>query len=174
MQSVSTFLRRIDKNTFPELVLTALWIAGTFLGLLASRFHGDAYASFLQPLPGLEPELGGVFASAIVPLLLSACAVILFHAAGCYGMCLLRGLSQGFLIGVIRSVYGSAAPLMTFLLTFSGQAVNVVLLFFWLRWLRYGSLGIREWCAGLFGLCAVAGVMDYLVIGPFLVDIVTI
>ena len=57
MQPVSVTLRRLDKNTIPELALIALWFAGLSLGLWAACRYGDAYASFLQPLAGYAPEL---------------------------------------------------------------------------------------------------------------------
>ena len=174
MQSLSLSLRRLDKNTIREVALIALWTAGLSLGLWAACRYGDAYASFLQPLAGYAPDLGGVFASAIVPLLLSACAAILWDAAGCYGMCLIRGVSQGFLLGLIRLCYGTAVPLMAFLLAFSALAVNGVLLFFWLRRLRMGNACFREELMLLLGLCACIAAADYLLIGPFLADVMNL
>ena len=72
---IGLFLRRYDKNTIRGVGLLACWFAGSSLGLCAACVCGDAYASFLQPLTGCLPEFGGVFASAVFPLLLSACAV---------------------------------------------------------------------------------------------------
>lgn len=173
MQPVSVSLRRLDKNTIPELALIALWFAGLSLGLWAACRYGDAYASFLQPLACFAPELGGVFASAIFPLLLSACAVALFDSTGCFGMCLIRSLSQGFFLGLIRICYGTAAPLVALLLGFSALLGNGVLLFCWLRWLRAGSVPFGAMLAPL-GLCAGIGAADYLLIGPFLVEVINL
>lgn len=174
MQSFPDSLCRLDKNTIPELALVALWIAGSSLGLWAACRYGDAYASFLQPLAGATPELGGVFASAMVPLLLSACAAILFDAAGCFGMCLIRGLSQGFLLGLIRVCYGTAAPLVALLMGFSCLFGNGVLLYFWLRRLRMGHDRFREDLLVLLAMCAGIGAADYLLIGPFLADVINL
>ena len=174
MQPKSSSLRRLDKSTIPGMALIALWIAGSSLGLLAACRYGDAYASFLQPLAGFSPDLGGVFASAIFPLLLSACAAILFDAAGCYGICLLRGLGQGFFLGLVRACFGMAAPLAVLLMGFSALLVNGVLLFFWLRWLRMGIAGLREEFAALLALCAGIGAVDYLLVGPFLADVMNL
>ena len=174
MQSFSLSLRRLDKNTIREWALIALWIAGSSLGLLAERLFGDAYASFLQPLAGTGPDLGGVFAAAIFPLLLSACAVFLWGAAGCYGMCLLRGVSQGLLLGLIRRCYGTAAPLVALLLAFSGLAVNAVLLFFWLRRLRMGQTDFQKDLSVMLGLGACIALTDHLLIGPFLADVINL
>lgn len=174
MQPVSMSLRRLDKSTVRESALIALWIAGSSLGLWSVRYCGDAYASFLQPLAGFAPDLGGVFASAVFPLLLSVCAAALFGAAGCYGMCLIRGLSQGFLLGLIPGCYGTAAPLIALLLTFSGLAVNAVLLYFWLRRLRMGHLGFQKDIFLMLGLSVCIAMVDYLLIGPFLADVINL
>ncbi len=174
MQPVLLSLRRLDKNTIPELVLMALWIAGSSLGLWAACRYGDAYALFLQPLAGFSPDLGGVFASAIFPLLLSACMANLLGAAGCYIMCLMRGLSQGFLLGLIRVCYGTAAPLAALLLGFSCMLGNGVLLYFWLRRLRMGNTGFLEDLSLLLVLCAGIAAADYLLIGPFLADVINL
>lgn len=171
---IGLFLRRYDKNTIRGVGLLACWFAGSSLGLCAACVCGDAYASFLQPLTGCLPEFGGVFASAVFPLLLSACAVFFFRSAGCYGMCLLRSLTQGFLLGLVGGLYGSAAPLMAFLLLFSGLCVNPVLLFFWLRRLAFGTQGLRNDTIVCLGLCTMIGAMDYLVIAPFLVDVINL
>lgn len=174
MQPASSFLRRLDKNTIREWALIALWIAGSSLGLWVVRFCGDAYASFLQPLAGVGPDLGGVFASAIFPLFMSACAAFLLGAAGCYGMCLIRGLSQGVLLGLIRGCYGAAGPLVALLLTFSALAVNGLLLFFWLRRLRMGNTGFQKDVSLMIGFGVLVGVADYLLVGPFLADVINL
>lgn len=174
MQRFSSFVRRLDKNTVPGFALITLWIAGSSLGLLAACLSGDAYASFLQPLAGTLPDLGGVFASALFPLLLSVCMAILFHNAGCYGMCLIRSISQGFLLGLIRLCYGAAAPLVAVLLAFSALAVNGVLLCFWLRRLWLGNAGLWEDALLLIPVCACIAAADYLVIGPFLADVINL
>lgn len=174
VQSIRSCFCRLDKNTIPELSLLALWIAGSSLGLWTACRYGGAYASFLQPLAGVAPDLGGVFASAIFPLLLSACLVFLFQNAGCYGMCMLRAFSQGLFLGLVRVCYGAAAPLMAFLLGFSGLLVNGVLLFFWLRRLRFGDLHMKQELPVLFVLCTGIAVADYCLVGPFLVDVVNL
>lgn len=170
----STILCRYDKNTIPGMCLIGCWIAGSSLGLWAARIFGDAYASFLQPLAGALPELGGVFAAAVFPLLFSACAAILFRSAGCFGVCILRGLSQGFALGLIGSVYGSAGPLVAFLLVFSGLCVNPVLIWYWLRRLRLGPAELRRDTLVCLGLCALVGALDGLVIAPFLAEVINL
>lgn len=172
MRHIHILLCRYDRNTILGVGLLACWFAGSSLGLCAACFCGDACALFLESLPGLMPEFGGILASALFPLLLSASAVILFRSAGCFGVCLFRALSQGIMLGLLGKMYGSAAPLMAFLLLFSGLLVNPVLLFFWLRRLTLGFDAFWQDMLVCFGLCCAIGAMDYLVIAPFLVNVI--
>lgn len=172
MQPIRSLFCRFDRSTIPEVGLLACWFAGSSLGLLAARSHGDAYASFLGSLPECMPGFGGILASAVFPLLLSACAVFILRSVGCFCACLIRGLGQGLLLGVIGQVYGSAAPLMAFLLMFSGLWVNAVLLFFWLRRLTLGPEELWPDVLVCFGLCLVIGMADIHVIAPFLADVI--
>lgn len=174
MHPIYPFLSRYDKNTVRTAGLLALFFGGSSLGLWAACCCGDAYASFLQPLTGIVPDVGGVFAAAVFPLLLSACAVILFRDIGIAAACLLRAVSQGFLMGLVCMVYGSAAPLAAFLLLFSGLMTNAVLLFFWMRRLTVGMLRFREEMAVCLGVCIGIGAVDLLVIAPFLVDVMNL
>ena len=174
MRRIHLISCRYDKNTIPGAALIGCWIAGTSLGFCAECVCGDAYASFLPSLAGCLPEVGGVLAAACFPLLASACAVFLFRSAGCYAGCVLRGLNQGFLMGLISRCYGVAAPLMACLLGFSGLWVNGVLLCYWLRRLRLGLRSFPEDTLLCLGLCGAVGALDRLIIAPFLVDVINL
>lgn len=171
---MASFLRRFFRNTIPEWVLLAYWLAGSSLGLLTARFCGDVHSSFLLQIPGFAPDLMGCFTSTLFPLLLSAFAVLLFRSAGCYVACLIRSLSQGLMIGLLGCAYGAAAPLMTFLLLFSGLCVNAVLLTFWLRFLVGSGREIRSDLILFGGICVAIGAVDHLLIAPFLVDVMNL
>lgn len=170
-----TFLSyRFDQNAILSGALVACWFGGSALGLLAALRYGDAYASFLPLLAGCLPDLAGVCAAVLFPLLLSACAVYFFHHIGCFSLCLIRAVCQGFLVGLIGQCYGTAAPLMVILLMFSGLWVNGLLLFFGLRRLSLGRERFREDLTVCLCIGTAAGAVDYLVIAPFLLEVVTL
>lgn len=166
-----SFLRRHLRNTTPEWLLLACWIAGSSLGLMAARFCGDEVSSFLSLLPGRVPDWGGIVTTALLPLLFSAIAVICFRSAGCFLCCLLRGLAQGMMIGLIAARFGDGSPVMTALLLFSSWASNPVLLLFWLRCLKHGGRLCPAELVLPAGCCLLIGAVDRLLIAPFLVDV---
>ena len=171
---VHMLLRRFDRNTIRGCILLICWFAGLSLGLLAADFCGDALSSFVEPLPSVLPVLGGALITAYFPLLFSACAVVLFSAFGCLVAAALRGLAQGFFLGILAGASGAASPILAFLLVFTGLMMNPVLLFFWYRRMILGAE--RFWddllgCAGIAGLILIT---DYWVIAPFLVDVINL
>lgn len=167
-----SFFRCNVMNTMPEMLLLLSWLAGLSLGFLTERLCGDAVVSFLELLPSQVPAWSGVLVSATLPLLISACAVILFHNIACYCCCLLRGCSQGILISAICRSFGFGAPIMVYLLLFSGLWVNLLLFWFWQRRLRLRDpVLLRDCCMALAG-CLLVGIVDRLLIAPFLVDVI--
>ncbi len=171
---VISFLCRRARNTTPEHLLYACWIAGSSLGFYAARFFGDAFASFLMPLPGQTLNWGGVFAAAVLPLFLSAIAVFMFQAMGCYASCLIRGFGQGAVVCLIGLGYGSGAPLMTVLLLFSAWLINPVLLLYWLRCLHGDFRSHLPDTAATALLCGLIGAVDHGLIAPFLLDVINL
>lgn len=169
-----SFFRRMLRNTTPEQLLFLCWFAGSSLGFCAARFSGDAFASFLVLLPGQLPDWGGVFVSAMLPLLLSAIAVFLFQAAGCYLSCLIRGFGQGAVVCLIGLEFGSGAPLMTVLLLFSAWLINPVLLLYWLRCLHGDFHSHLPDTAATALLCGLVGAVDHGLIAPFLLDVINL
>ena len=167
-----SFRFRLERNTIPGPALCCCWIAGSSLGLVAACFCGDAFASYLVCQPDQIPGLSSALLLSVLPLLLSACAVVLFHPAVCYGFCLLRALGQGMLIAILGRTYGSGTPLLVFLLLFSPLCVNPLLLWYWHRCIReeWRSLVADTAVCGLF--CMIIGVLDRLTIAPFLADVI--
>lgn len=169
-----SFCRRMARNATPEQLLFVCWIAGSSLGFYAARFLGDAFASFLLSLPGQIPDWGGILVSAVMPLFLSAIAVFMFQAMGCFLSCLFRGFGQGAAVCLIGMGFGSGAPLMTVLLLFSSWLINPILLLYWMRYLGRdsGSHFVDTlWSAVL---CFLIGAVDHSLIAPFLADVINI
>lgn len=163
---------RFDKNSFLLVLLCTIWVAGLALGFFAARFYGATLDACMTLAPARSLSFSGVLAVIVFPLLISACAVIIFRCA-LYPICFLRGISFGLTLGSIAAVFGSAGFLMTGLLMFSAVLYAPVLL--WYSWRR---LEMDRICFGsdtlvclLIGL--VIGLVDMLVISPFLAEVMT-
>ena len=169
-----SFLRCKRKNTIPEMLLLVSWLIGSSLGFWAERFYGGSIGSFFELLPCMIPDWSSILVSAILPLLLSACAVVLFRNIVCYWCCFLRSFFQSILISSICRYFGFGAPIMVYLLLFSALWGNVFLIWFWQRRLQGETDCIfPDCCLGIF-VCLAIGVVDRLAIAPFLVDVINL
>ena len=161
---------RSTTNLIPGVTMLGVWLAGLSLGLLADRFYGDCYEPLIFLAGRSEPFFTDVCLVTILPLLLSAFAVILFHRFGACLACFLRGVTIGFFLGILTEAGGAW---LAVLLLFSGLCFCPMLL--WYLWRRFiGDLrnARRDFCiCFLAGLCLAA--MDTWVVAPFLAAALT-
>ena len=167
--SVTVRIRRIS-NLVPCIALMGVWLAGLSLGLLADRFYGDCFGSLVFPAGEALLSFGNACMVTILPLLLSAFAVLFFHCCGAFAAAFLRGVSLGFFLGLLMDAGG---VWLAVLLPFSGLFFCPVLLWYlWRRLLMGLRDARRDFCdcllVGLF-LAAV----DTWVVAPFLAAALT-
>ena len=164
-------MSRFDKNSFLLALLCGIWIAGLTLGFFAARLYGDTLDACMLLAPSIPVLLSGFFPVIVFPLLISACAVILFRCA-LYPICFLRSFFFALTLGSTAAVYGDAGLLMAGLLMFSSVLFSPVLLWYWWRRLEMGpdSIGSDTLACLLIGLGI--GAVDSWVVSPFLAEIV--
>ena len=167
--SVTVRIRRIS-NLVPCIALMGVWLAGLSLGLLADRFYGDYYGSLVIPAGAAPLSFGDACMVTILPLLLSAFAVLFFHCCGACIACFLRGVSMGFFLGLLTDAGGLW---LAVLLPFSGLFFAPVLLWYlWRRVLMDLRDAHRDFCRCLLaGVCLAA--VDTWVVAPFLAAALT-
>lgn len=173
MHQLVSFSPHIRCSTWPGLFLLGNWLAGLSLGLLAARLRGDAFAPLFLQSASSELTVSGAVVVLVLPLLVTACAVLLFHRRGAYVCCGLRGLCLGFSLGCSSMLCFSGGALFGGLLLFSGLCSGPVLL--WYLWRRV-TIGMVCFAADTVGCAAVlslVGAVDALVIAPFLALAVT-
>ena len=149
----------------PGVTLLGVWLAGLSLGFLADRFYGDCYERMAFSAGRSALTYLGACVVTILPLLLSALAVFIFHRFGACLACFLRGFTMGFFLGLLTAAGGAW---LAVLLLFSGLCFCPVLL--WYLWRRF-SVGMRD-ARRDFGYCFLAGLclaaVDTWVVSPFL------
>lgn len=157
--------QRAESVMIPGGVLLGVWLAGLSLGLLAARSYGDECGSLMLSAGETALTYFDACVAALLPLLLSAFAVLLFHRPGAYAFCLLRGIAIGFYLGVLMSAGGLW---LAMLLLFSGLLSSPLIL--WYLWRRLGPDpgGALTDClrCGLAGLVLAAA--DTWLVAPFL------
>lgn len=147
-----------------------VWIAGLALGFSTDRFYGDVYCGLFEMAPLCQPDFAGLAMVNLIPLLISAFAVLIFPGV-VYILCLLRGILLGAgLLACVR-IYAQAGPMMAVLTLFSLVLFSPVMLWYWSRvWNgdRSGFLADTLFC-----ICAAMVLLwlDLCVIAPFLREI---
>lgn len=168
MHQPALHLPQLTRSMIPGLALGANWFAGLSLGFWAARLWGDTLVSLVAAAGAVKLSFPGALAATVLSLLLSACAVFLFHRFGAYAVCLLRGLGLGLMLGAVLAAYGSGGLLLSVLLLFSRLSYSPVLL--WYLWRRI-CLGNGQFQRDTV-VCLVLGLavaaVDYLVVSPFL------
>lgn len=160
-----TFYPQINRSTILGPALMGVWFAGVSLGLWAACFYGDSVGALALAAGRSALTFRNGCVTTVLPLFLSAFAVFLFHRAGAYWACVIRGIILGFLTGSLTAAGGLW---LGCLLQFSAVAVSPVILWFLWRRLSLGVGGLRrDFMYALFaalGICAV----DLWVVAPFL------
>lgn len=172
MHHLSFDLPRFSRSTVPGLILGGSWFAGLSLGLWAARFQGDALQSLAFSAGSAELSFPDACVVTVFPLLLSACAVFIFHRFGAYLAALLRGIAIGFMLGVIsRAAPGGA--LLSLLLLFSGLFYSPVHLWYLWRRLQYGMFGFKGDSFFCLAVGLALSAVDTWVVSPFLAAALT-
>jgi hypothetical protein len=165
-----TSAERSVTGMIPGITLLGVWLAGLSLGLLADRFYGDCYELLVFSAGCAALTFLDACLVTILPLLLSAFAVFIFHRFGACLACFFRGLTMGFFLGVLTAAGGAW---LAVLLLFSGLCFCPVLL--WYLWRRFFE-GLRN-ARRDFALCCLAGLclaaVDTWVVAPFLATALT-
>ena len=155
----------VDRSTVPGLALLGAWFAGVSLGLWAACFYGESVGALALAAGRRDLTFWNGCVVTVLPLFLSAFAVFLFHRAGVYWACVIRGTLLGFLLGSLTAT-GGLWP--GFLLLFSSVAVSPVILWFLWRRLELGADG--GWRDLGYAFLAAFGIsmVDQWVVAPFL------
>ena len=157
-------LPRLDRSMIPGLTLVGTWFAGVSLGLWAARFYGDSVRALALAAGHAELSLFRACLVSVLPLLVSAVAVLLFHRVGACVFCVVRAAALGFLLGSFSTVGGLW---LGGLLLFSGLCSSPVLL--WFLWRRVtGSRSFVVDCMCSLTALGLVGAVDTWVIAPFL------
>lgn len=165
MQQRSIDLPRFDRTLVPGLLLLGVWFAGQSLGLMAARFYGEPVAALALSAGAVELTFRNACLANILPLFLSAFAVLFFHRFGAYLACFLRALTIGFLLGAISDAGGLWLGV---LLAFSALASGPVVLWYLWRRLTMGLCTLNRDIILCTGILVLIAAVDSQIAAPFL------
>lgn len=168
----SFVMSNFDKNTFLRLAFALIWIAGLSLGVFTERFYGEAFRACLLLAPHQIPSWIGTMCVNVLPLLISAYAVS-FIPSALYALCLLRGFLLGVGISAVAALFGNAGSMMCVLLLFSLFVYGPVLFWYWLRTFQKNAFSFIRDTGVCLAIAIAVSLLDWGVISPFLVEILT-
>ena len=162
-----------DQRVIPGMALFGCWIAGSLLAQIPARLAAGTCPDAVGALAGHGLTFPGMLVTALIPLCVTACAVMIFGPRACFGCALLLGAGFGFALGTVCAAWPTGGCLMAFLLLFTRLWTNPGMLLYWLRRLEHGNRFFAPDTALCFGWCLAVGLVDYGIIAPFLADAIS-
>lgn len=171
MHHMSIYKYEMNRNTILGLALAGVWFVGLSLGFVAVRFYGDTLVSCLSQAAALPVSIAAPLVT-LLPLLLSALAVIVFQPGLLYGICFVRAVTLAMMLQALAVCFNGGVYLAAVFLMFSSLVFSPVLLWYWWRRLALRMENFVPDTLVCMAMGFVIGLMDYWFISPFLVDVI--
>ena len=149
-------------------VLAFIWCFGLFLGTLFAS-QSDTPLSFMMRLAADSPvSVVTLMAGAVLPFLLTACAVWISKPQFILLICFLKGFIYAFCAHGSAMAFGAAFWIFRLLLLFTDHFTVVMLMWFWVRNISgFRDTAFRDLFISVLTVFA-AGLVDICLISPFL------
>lgn len=161
------FIRRIRLAA-----LAFCWCSGLMLGLHYAYRADSTYFLLMRMAASCRVSIVGLLTAVFLPFLLSALAVYISRPELLLPVCFLKAFSFSCSAAAVSAAFGSAGWLIRFLLNFSECCTLPLLCLFWIRHIS----GVKRPAGRDFLICCIAvltiGALDYLLISPYLVDLI--
>lgn len=153
--------------------LALVWILGLFSGLAAGIMSETISFPLMRSTVFSAVSIVGLFHT-LLPFLLSAVAMVL-HAPGMLlPLCFGKAFLSSYASFAICRAFGTAGWLVRWFLMFTDLWTLPILYYFWLRILS--GTGAASRCEALFlsSLALLLGSIDYAIISPLFLELVTL
>ena len=166
----SNFFVTWRRCSIPTIVFSL--ILGLHTGILLCVRSGPTFFSLMHNVASESMSLVGCLSLGLIPLLV--CAVCIHLGAGCIIPIVLwaKGLSFGFVSCLAFRAFGSAGWLIHFLLFSLRQIQLIILILFCIRFCCQEEVPGFRYIFPYFAASAALCVADYLIIAPFLAEII--
>ena len=150
-----------------KLLLLIFWFAGLILGI-AYTYRAQPFASLMRSAVSGSVSIVGLGAVLFLPYLLTVSTVCFFRSIYLIPVAFCKAFAYGVCAACVEVAFGEAGWLIRLLLLFSDTASLPVLLWLWLRCLDNNRIARKQAFLKSAGALAIIGVVDYMVIAPFL------
>lgn len=148
-------------------LLAISWILSFLSGMFFSSLTDPLFSSLMCRAVFVSVSIVGLVGVLFFPLFISAVAVYFRSTVLIYLICSFRGFCFGCCLYSALAAFGAGGWLMIWLLLFSAFAFQIVLFWFWLRYLS-GTICFKKDLCICTGIAVMIGILDYFCVSPFL------
>ena len=161
-------------RSFPVVILASAWVCGLLAGTYIAFSADDSFFSLMRPVPAEPVSIMSLLTVQLLPVFLSAIAVMISIHWLFYFLAFEEGFLLSFVgIGVALS-FGSAGWLPPMLLLLPGCICGCTVLWFRISVMRNQSTGFRRQLALTATIVLLISLMDHRYSLPFLTDLFNI
>lgn len=156
------------RNSFnkPTYGLILFCISGFLIGSILSSCTSTLSLPLMRSALFGKMSIVSYIFLVLIPLLITAFAVVFCKPIGVYIICFAKMFSYGFAGQAISNTFYSGSWLARFFLLFSDSAVLFAMLLLCLFRIRKRTVSYRGFLIAAFGLCTTVWLFDYLIISP--------
>lgn len=155
----------------PVVHLITAWITGLISGYCLCLLIECSVNSLMGSVVISRTSIVGLIIVLVIPMMISYFAVRYHLRYLIYLTAFFEALILGFCSSAVYLAYGNAGWLVRSLLLFSGSICSVAHIWLWLRQVSGKRRAFRVDFAVCMGVVALTGVLDYLIVSPYLVSL---
>lgn len=161
-------------RSFPVVILASAWVCGLLAGTYIAFSADDSFFSLMRPVPAEPVSIMSLLTAQLLPVFLSAIAVMISIHWLFYFLAFGEGFLLSFVgIGVALG-FGSAGWLPALLLLLPGCICSCTVLWFRISVMRNQPTGFRRQLALTATIVLLISLMDHRYLLPFLTDLFNI
>lgn len=162
----------ISQRKIRTAFLAFFWCMGLLSGAILAQYADEIHFSLMRRAAACSVSIVGLVA-VLLPFLFTAIAVNLSNCFVIFFLAFLKALLFSYHGCIISVAFGSAGWLVRYLLLFTDACTIPILLWLWIRCMDHQRVGLLR---NIF-ICALAsaavGLIDFCVVSPFLVMLIS-
>lgn len=151
--------------------LVFIWCLGLSFGFQLVSFSEPKLSSLMDVLIIQRGSIIGLILIHILPLILSAVIIRYRTSFLLLPIVFIKALLRGFCLCLLLHAYCNCGWLLAFLVLFSQSGSAVVLLWFWVKHINYTGVWHSRGCFIAGFAIFVFVIFEYLIIQPFLIEL---
>lgn len=154
------------------LFLACTWSMGMLVGTLAADSARTLLCTVIRNAVQLPATIPGLLTTTVLPFLFSAFAFS-FYEPLLLVICVGKAFAFSYCAYGVFITFGSAGWLVRCLFLFSDCIIIPILLFYWIRLFSCVSTNPRRELLSCLGISMLIGGIDYYLVSPFLVTLIS-